>query len=847
MPADLPYWQLDPAVVCGLVVEMGERARAEGGLKDWERDAATWRAVQQALDDARAGARPATQTTEPPRWLGRLVRDRLTTLSQRTTWDGAFETIRSLERLGLVVLPPDDTYVLAAVSGVRNRFTPSEADTLREDDELRDKVVWRMFEVEGGGEISLANVDKYRAEQNSWQRAFLDLTADGTLPREQVLTAALAALGRDFSAYRAGWFQRLYVALAPTIDEDADRQPLVRALLGSGVSATVTFAVTRLKALSKSRRLDDAATVPALSPVLLSPVKGTAVAAVRLLSDIARRTPGLTTEVGEVAATGLGHPHADVQKAAADLLLRLGAQEVVRAAADDLAPTVRAAVVPDAAPPELREDDVFEPMPEPRTVPAAGPDDVVERLAALLENPADPLEVELVLAGVAGLDDPAVLQPLRKRARTVLDRGPHEMSHPGWLRGRLAAIVPAVLGEAVPTLESRRHTDAFLGGRLAEVVEAARAGARQPLLGTPDTAAGWLYPETLVRRLQEVRHVDGGRDVVAALLRLHPDGREEARRALDARPSLLPDELLRPVHYALGGEPPRDLGATPGAWWIAASRSRTPLAPDPWLASRNLTGAGRSAPLVTRLRFTSQTSRHESFYGRPETHTWWSWALDVDDGVRGTDETPTSASSRKGWEEFGGLDEMVGWLALTWPHDAEHFLVDGAPTVVEAAVQHEVRHDAVRVLDALLHHEGRMGPLAGAALAAGLSAGTADQRARAVDLALHLAAQGRLTGRQFGDALAGFAGPATPSRWARSLADLAGASRTGRHLVIEGLPTALSATDPQRRGLHELLEVLRGELLREQAPTPSFLVPWLSRFSGSSRAATAARALLLAR
>ncbi len=164
--------------------------------------------------------------------------------------------------------------------------------------------------------------------------------------------------------------------------------------------------------------------------------------------------------------------------------------------------------------------------------------------------------------------------------------------------------------------------------------------------------------------------------------------------------------------------------------------------------------------------------------------------------------------------------------------------------MLETATRHEVRHDAVRVLDALLTQPGRLGPLTSVTLAAGLTAARADERARAVDAVLHFAGTGRLTTAQFARGLANLAGLGTPTRWAGSLKDVAAAGPGARRLVIDALGAALPEFDPARRGGHSLLELLREELLRAQTPTPATLRPWLSRFSGSSRTATAARALL---
>ena len=118
-----------------------------------------------------------------------------------------------------------------------------------------------MFEVEGGGEVSLTNVDKFTGAETSWGHTFQALVQDGTLPRDRVLRECLTALGRDFSAYRASWYSTLYTALAPAPAEVAADQSLVRALLRSDVAPTVSFAVKLLRPLEKAGLLDRTETV----------------------------------------------------------------------------------------------------------------------------------------------------------------------------------------------------------------------------------------------------------------------------------------------------------------------------------------------------------------------------------------------------------------------------------------------------------------------------------------------------------------------------------------------------------------------------------------------------------
>ena len=58
---------------------------------------------------------------------------------------------------------------------------------LRHDHALRDQVFWRVFEVEGGGEISLANIDKFSREEFNWHNTVVLLANEGTLDRGRVL------------------------------------------------------------------------------------------------------------------------------------------------------------------------------------------------------------------------------------------------------------------------------------------------------------------------------------------------------------------------------------------------------------------------------------------------------------------------------------------------------------------------------------------------------------------------------------------------------------------------------------------------------------------------------------
>ena len=133
------------------------------------------------------------------------------------------------------------------------RATTDAAALVADDPGLLDVEVWRLFEVEGGGEDSLANHEKFFGDR--WGAMFRDLAARDPTMRERLLDASLAALARDFSTYRAGWFSRFHESLAPTDDERARRADAYLGLLRSRVGPTVSLAVAALARIPQSDRL----------------------------------------------------------------------------------------------------------------------------------------------------------------------------------------------------------------------------------------------------------------------------------------------------------------------------------------------------------------------------------------------------------------------------------------------------------------------------------------------------------------------------------------------------------------------------------------------------------------
>ncbi|PWC04324.1 DUF6493 family protein [Agromyces badenianii] len=800
-----------PPSLYGLLARHAEPALEASYEFAWQRDKALLETVDTALQAAAQGE--LIRDASRPRWLDGLIARELREASTTYWSQERFVRVRLLERLGLVDLEADDTYILAMVSALG----PGKAEKLRADPELIERALWRVFEVEGGGEVSLTNVDRFVG--GDWRRTFLELAADGTLDRLRVLTVCLHALSRDFAAYRASWYSATYLAFEPTVAETAATQSDLRRLLNAAIPATVGFAVKQLIKLQKAGSLDVGETLDALPSATLVKAKGTALAALGLARSASRQYPG---EASKVAQAALGHPHADVQRAAAALLTDCGDAEALVAAAENLTPSVRQELGLAAAitspPSTAPRGQGIAPVPPPVSTA-----DLAERAASLLEDTADVGELEAVLTALTTPGAEEVLEPLRKRATAVVVRGPRIELGDSWLPGQVARLVLDLLGDPAPPADPDLPAQRFVVQRIAELRRSAG-----PLLATPDLAGGWVSPAALIERLAQnpsPRH----HDLIAALLRLHPDGRDDVSRSPGAIPAA--------VRFALDGAQPakwllRGRQEGPAAWWLAAARSRAPYA-EPELPQ--LTGDIKTNTWKENGR--DRRSWHARF-GVTNAHTH-----------RPADDQPTELLAQTSSQWGSGfasryLGDWIPTLAAVWPHDAEHFLAMTCLPVLESPSWTESAHDVSRTLDALARHPGRLGALAANTLAAGLAATQRDHRLHAVDAFLDLVVTERIHVEQLADSMARYAQAWPANRWAETLASASDAPG-GAEAVVDLLSVLLPQLPTDHRGLNKLLDLLRDQSIRlGLRVTDPTLHTWLGQVTGSSAAAKTARLLL---
>jgi uncharacterized protein DUF6493 len=217
--------------------------------------------------------------------------------------------VRRLEVEGLIEQPDTDDYVLGMIVAPQ-RCSP--LDLLREDSELQREIP-RLFQVEGGGENSLAAYDKY-VKKDGWSEALQRLSASGEISRDQLLDDSLRALSLDFAPFRAGWYSRFHKALKPTLDERIERASAYLDLLGSQVGPTQTLALKALVKVAKKTRLDSEKLSRCLMNIWLSPTKSSAMLSLRLVNTLPSEDQSVHLQ------QALLHPHIDVVRKALERL-----------------------------------------------------------------------------------------------------------------------------------------------------------------------------------------------------------------------------------------------------------------------------------------------------------------------------------------------------------------------------------------------------------------------------------------------------------------------------------------------------------------------------------------------
>ncbi|SMX46108.1 DUF6493 family protein [Actibacterium lipolyticum] len=738
-------------------------------------------------------------------------------IEDRTFYINRFQ---ELWKTGLCKRPESDAIILGYYSHWSGTRTEDSKSALLDGD------VWRFFEVEGGGEDSLANHDKFlKRGQESWADRIKRYADEGLLDRQRLLDASLDALDRDFAQYRAGWYSRFHVLMAPVAGEMAMRSDRYLRLLSSSIPPTVSFALKHVQKLEKSGAIAAEELLAALEPALQARVKGTVTGALKLLLSAAKRKPELKQEAAAKMVLALIFEDAGVQAKALDAIETLGAESVSDELAnyvDLVAPSVRSRIAEMAGvafgtAPDTALD--FVPNEAQPIAAVTSPDEALALFLTVLEEPRDPFEVERAIDGISRfgaalrLDD-KTLSPLRKRAKQVCkSSGDSDIRYVLALSGRaMAESVPlaAILAEEsdgqknfrfVSELSLQEHHLA----RNAGVIERVGDGASLPLLALPSETSGLVHVADLLARIECYREQGikpEPHDLAMALMRLAPEGRDVGNLSLAT-------EADRAIAYALGQDV--KVGPAPELWG-AAWRARIPEQADKAITKlfkKPLKLKQDSVPECgTPATMELQVERKETEDGS------WHWLV-VEVPV-----TPANTMKSRALPALFCLPDQgyqyatccgytfsdIAWASLTRPADPEPFF---RVALIGLDTWQKLSDNPTRAyLEPFFRPGPSVGPLGAAVLACYVACEDKSVSSLAIEAAAVLSAEGRLTARVFVPELKKvlMSNSLPTSRWTKALKGVAdlGASRFAIETILGLLDFAPEETPRDIGGMLEL-------------------------------------------
>lgn len=418
----------------------------------------------------------------------------------------SWRTLRRLIRDGLCTAPDSTGLLLRALDE-----SERPADELRAFPELLEAEIWAPFAVEHAA---------WNDYWPAWQAALTELSADGTIARERLLDETLGAL---LAHTGAGTLKALFAfhdkQLKPSADELAAHVDRYLRLLESDRDATLGFALKALVRLDRRHPVDGRELLDRLAPAVAVRAKAHAKRAVELTGSVLDREPALAGQGVAMLLDALGHPAAEVQAAALDVLVRHPPKPRALAPLIDLVdPGLRARVSALAgAEPQraLPAAAAVEPTGPEAVTPVADVDELLDLASRLLEGLDDPDEFERLVDGLSRLAG----APVPEGRRTALVRRAKRGANT-W-EDCVEKLCLAWFGVPASPFGTGDRSGA-VERRLAVVRR--RLEARRPavLLSAPTHRGGFLDAGALRERLAAGEPVEDD-DLALALLRVPAD------------------------------------------------------------------------------------------------------------------------------------------------------------------------------------------------------------------------------------------------------------------------------------------------------------------------------------
>ncbi len=637
-----------------------------------------------------------------------------------------FPTIRGWVKAGIAAKPTADKYYeMFAWEHMRTghhrpdsiKPPPLSQQLLSDPDLLED--IEGLFRVE----TSAFNTNEWLTrgaadDYETWPQALKKLSDEGHYDRTKLLDLAVNGLKSDIKQNQLSGYAKFFKSMEPSEAELTSRQQGFIDLLCHKVGLVQKFAVDMLAKIEAFKKLDDPMVIREMPGVLGGEAKGNAMAALRLLDKVIKRTAqsGSTSPAAlEAVGEGLRHVHPDVQAKAIAILAAHSnhVPDTYWRDIADLGGFVAASNQPALA--ELlsktslaaedlpRAEQIASPEPytpidgdilahkvlieEQRIDPIVDLDELIDTALHCVEVVNSPDEVERLIDGISRLADQRP-EDFDKRVAPMLHRinkGTPSMNGLGAASpGAAQAVLAVLMTWATGTLHkadrgSRQYftaEDAFapVVNHLSAIARRVVSGKAREVLSCPTHSGGWIDPLVWIERLQRQSdrpQIAESIDLHRSLIRLAPDNRAEALK----QAGTISGELGHVARFALGGEVEPSPGA-PYAAWVSAARARSPM--HDWREVLALLGCTETWPGgAAPAQFTWSTSHEQRESGDLR---WKHVKFKVDISI--PEAKPGAAPSKPGLlKRLGKIAkgrEQIGWevlptAAASRPSRSRHF------------------------------------------------------------------------------------------------------------------------------------------------------------------------------
>jgi hypothetical protein len=391
------------------------------------------------------------------------------------------------------------------------------------------------------------------------------------------------------------------------------------------------------------------------------------------------------------------------------------------------------------------------------------------------------------------------------------------------------------------------HT--FCGSRSLEISNLVAKAMPRQLLSAPTHQGGWIDPAELVRRINTTKTEPLKLDIVLAILRLAPDGKQKALEKLKPK---IKGEWVNAVKYALGASRIRIGKSAP--LWIAAARSRAPFGDDLKVEKafpKYGPDCGFAATYNVRFWTKNRSGWVQRFLAvEPTQKRPKKRRFDIPTQLLQMPETGDHRYQGYGFYQLGFDPEGALWLASMWPIAKESIFAIGAQNFGENLDWSAPAWHNRTFLELLLDPDTPLRKMGMFLLLNGLAAKEPGEHGLSVDVAIQAINDGRLGTDNLGQALLALIphGHFMFSRWAKRFEEISQASDFHGYLILRAFERGLRG-EPQEmpRGLGDIFQMLneiaarlgigiKDECFRE----------FLEQFGGSSKSAKLAKSLLAA-